>query len=164
MVAWRFLPEPERQRGEAWDDTVAVNLTAMFHASLEAHAHMVDGGRVGRVVNITSIFARRGSPLFRVAAYAATKGGVDNLTRQLAVEWAPEGITVNAIAPAWFPSDMTAGSLGKDGIEQKMASGNPMGRIGRPEELRSACLFLAAPASSYVTGTTVHVDGGYSAW
>ena len=89
---------------------------------------------------------------------------MENLTRQLAVEWAGEGITVNAIAPAWFPSEMTEGSLGTEAIVAKMGGACPMNRMGRAGELASACLFLAAPATSYVTGAVIPVDGGYSAW
>jgi NAD(P)-dependent dehydrogenase (short-subunit alcohol dehydrogenase family) len=118
----------------------------------------------GRIINVTSIFGRLGSSLFRVASYAASKGGAENLTRQLAVEWAREGITVNGIAPSWFPSEMTHESIVREDIEAKMASGNPMGRVGAEGELRTACLFLASPASSYVTGVVVPVDGGYTAW
>jgi gluconate 5-dehydrogenase len=125
---------------------------------------MIRGGRGGRIINISSIFGSHGSPLFRVAAYAASKSGMEGLTRQLAVEWANDGITVNAIAPGWFPSEMTEGSLKKAGIAERMGDACPMRRIGRPGELRTACLFLASPASSYVTGTIVRVDGGYAAW
>ncbi|MBI5506007.1 MAG: SDR family oxidoreductase [Deltaproteobacteria bacterium] len=153
----------EKQWPAEWDATVALNMSALFQCSLLAAAQMREAGG-GRIINVTSIFARLGSSLFRVASYAATKGGAENLTRQLAVEWAKDAITVNAIAPSWFASEMTHGSLEREGVEQRMASSNPMGRIGRSGELRSACLFLAAPSSSYVTGTTVAVDGGYSAW
>jgi len=154
----------EKQWPKDWDATMDLNLSALFQCSVLAATSMRAGGRHGRIINVTSIFGRLGSSLFRVAAYAASKGGAENLTKQLAVEWAVDGITVNAIAPAWFPSEMTEGGLAQGGIEEKMASGNPMGRIGESGELASACLFLAAPASSYVTGTTVLVDGGYSAW
>jgi len=153
----------EKQWPEDWDRTIDLNLTALFHCSLLAAASMRRRGG-GRIINISSIFGHLGSSLFRVSAYAASKGGVENLTRQLAVEWAIDGITVNAIAPAWFPSEMTAGSLEKESIVQRMSSGAPMQRMGMPGELRTACLFLAAPASSYVTGATIPVDGGYSAW
>lgn len=153
----------EKQWPGPWDQTLALNLTALFQCSLLAAAQMRQVGG-GRIINITSIFAHAGSPLFRVASYAASKGGAENLTRQLAVEWAKEGITVNAIAPAWFPTEMTHGSLSQAGIEERMASSNPMGRIGRSGELKSACVFLAAPGSSYVTGVTVPVDGGHGAW
>jgi gluconate 5-dehydrogenase len=154
----------ESQWPEQWDATVDLNLSALFHCSLLAAASMDRGGCGGRVINVSSIFGHLGSSLFRVAAYAATKGGVENLTRQLAVEWAGREITVNAIAPAWFPSEMTAGSLEKDAIVERMGGANPMQRIGRPGELATACLFLASPASSYVTGAIVPVDGGYSVW
>lgn len=153
----------EKQWPAEWDGTVALNMTAVFQCSLLAASSMRENGG-GRIINVTSIFARLGSSLFRVASYAASKGGAENLTRQLAVEWAKDGITVNAIAPSWFPSEMTHDSLVRGSIEEKMASGNPMGRVGAEGELRTACLFLASPASSYVTGTTVPVDGGYTAW
>ncbi|HYC57897.1 MAG TPA: SDR family oxidoreductase [Candidatus Binatia bacterium] len=154
----------EKQWPQDWDRTLALNLSALFQCSLAAAQQMRDGGCGGRIINVTSIFARLGSSLFRVASYAASKGGAENLTRQLAVEWARDGITVNAIAPAWFPSEMTHGSLEQDSIEERMASANPMGRIGATGELRTTCIFLAAPATSYVTGATIPVDGGYVAW
>ncbi len=154
----------ETQWPAAWDGTLELNLTASFHCCLLAAESMRRKGKGGRIINVASIFGHLGSSLFRVSAYAASKGGVENLTRQLAVEWAVDGITVNAIAPAWFPSEMTEGSLQREGIEQRMAAANPMGRIGRGGELETACLFLASPASSYVTGSVIAVDGGYSAW
>ncbi len=153
----------EKQWPQDWDRTIDVNLSALFHCSLLAARSMRNRGG-GRIINIASIFGHLGSSLFRVSAYAASKGGVENLTRQLAVEWAGDNITVNAIAPAWFPSEMTAGSLQKEGIVERMGNAAPMRRMGRPGELKTACLFLAAPASSYVTGAIVPVDGGYSAW
>jgi NAD(P)-dependent dehydrogenase (short-subunit alcohol dehydrogenase family) len=153
----------EKQWPAEWDRTVALNMTALFQCSLLAASSMRESGG-GRIINVTSIFGRLGSSLFRVASYAASKGGAENLTRQLAVEWARDGITVNGIAPSWFPSEMTHESIVRDDIEAKMASGNPMGRVGAQGELRTACLFLASPASSYVTGVVVPVDGGYTAW
>jgi len=153
----------EKQWPEQWDRTVELNMSALFQCCLLVAPQMKAAGG-GRILNITSIFGRLGSSLFRVAAYAASKGGAENLTRQLAVEWARDGITVNAIAPSWFPSEMTHDSIVQGSIEERMASGNPMGRIGAEGELRTACLFLASPASSYVTGAIVPVDGGYTAW
>lgn len=154
----------ETQWPEDWDRTLALNTTAVFQCSLLAAGQMKSSGAGGRIINVTSIFGSLGSSLFRVASYAASKGGAENLTRQLAVEWARDGITVNAIAPSWFPSEMTHESIVRGSIEQRMASGNPMGRIGAEGELRTACLFLASPATSYVTGAVVPVDGGYAAW
>jgi NAD(P)-dependent dehydrogenase (short-subunit alcohol dehydrogenase family) len=154
----------EKQWPEEWDRTVALNMSALFQCSLLAAASMREGGGGGRIINVTSIFGRLGSSLFRVASYAASKGGAENLTRQLAIEWARDGITVNAIAPSWFPSEMTHESIAQESIESRMASGNPMGRVGAEGELRTACLFLASPATSYVTGAVIPVDGGYTAW
>jgi len=154
----------EAQWPTAWQETIDTNLTALFHCSLLAAASMKRAGRGGRIINVSSIFGKLGSSLFRVSSYAASKGGVETLSRQLAVEWAADGITVNTIAPAWFPSEMTAGSLEHEGVERRMGEACPMNRMGRPGELRTACLFLASPASSYVTGATIPVDGGYSAW
>lgn len=154
----------ENQWPAAWQSTLDLNLTAAFHCSLLAKARMGRDSRFGRVINVSSIFGHLGSSLFRLSAYAASKGALENLTRQLAVEWAQDRVTVNAIAPAWFPSEMTAGSLEKGGIAEKMAAGCPLGRMGKPDELRAACLFLAGPGASYVTGTVLCVDGGYSAW
>jgi NAD(P)-dependent dehydrogenase (short-subunit alcohol dehydrogenase family) len=92
---------------------VELNLNAAFHCCLLARSRMRRDERHGRIINVSSIFGHLGSSMFRLSAYAASKGGIENLTRQLAVEWAAEGITVNAIAPAWFPSEMTAGSIEK---------------------------------------------------
>jgi NAD(P)-dependent dehydrogenase (short-subunit alcohol dehydrogenase family) len=154
----------ERQWPDAWNETLELNLNAAFHCALLARSRMRRDERQARIINVSSIFGHLGSSLFRLSAYAASKGAMENLTRQLAVEWAAEGITVNAIAPAWFPSEMTAASLVKAGVVEEMAAGSPLGRMGRPFEVRTACLFLAAPGSSYVTGAIVPVDGGYSAW
>jgi gluconate 5-dehydrogenase len=153
----------EKQWPDEWRSTLDLNLTALFHCCLLGATAMRKHG-YGRIINISSIFGDLGSSLFRVASYAASKGGVENLTRQLAVEWAGDGITVNAIAPAWFPSEMTAGSLDRQSIVDRMGDGAMLKRMGRPGELKTACLFLAAPASSYVTGSIIAVDGGYSAW
>ena len=154
----------EKQWPESWDDTLELNLSALFQCCLLAAASMDRGGAGGRIINIASIFGHQGSSLFRVSSYAASKGGVENLTRQLAVEWAARDITVNAIAPAWFPTEMTGGSLDKGDIAQRMGGATPLNRMGRPGELETACLFLASPASSYVTGAVIPVDGGYSVW
>ncbi len=153
----------ETQWPTAWHRTLELNLTAVFHCCLLAAAVMRRTGG-GRIINVSSIFGHLGSSLFRVSSYAASKGAVENLTRQLAVEWARDGITVNAIAPAWFATEMTSESLRKEGVAERMGEGCPMKRMGRPGELQSACLFLAGPGASYVTGTVISVDGGYSAW
>ncbi len=113
---------------------------------------------------MVSIYATVASSVYRLSAYAATKAGLANLTRQLAVEWAPYGILVNAIAPGWIPTEATEGGIAKAGNKERMEQFTPLGRLGTPEEIRGAVVFLASPASSYVTGAVLAVDGGYTAW
>jgi len=161
------LGRAERHAREKWDAALAVNLTAAFELSQLVGQRMIERGRGGRIIQITSLSGWLGNPVHRLVGYAASKGGLNSLTRQLAVEWAQHGITVNAIAPAYFPTEMTIDPrTGEVPPEQRerMETFTPMARLGRPGELESALLFLAAPASSYVTGVILPVDGGWSAW
>jgi NAD(P)-dependent dehydrogenase (short-subunit alcohol dehydrogenase family) len=113
---------------------------------------------------MVSIYANVASSVYRLSAYCATKAGLANLTRQLAVEWAPHNILVNAIAPGWIPTEATEGGMAKAGNKERMELFTPLGRLGKPEELRGAVIFLASEASSYVTGAVLSVDGGYQSW
>lgn len=143
---------------------VTVNLVAPFEIAREAARSMIAQGTGGSIVNIASIWGLAGIGVIRDAAYAASKGGVINLTRQLAAEWARAGVRVNAIAPAWFLSEMTADSMFSDESSVAwMRRNTPMGRTGEVHELDGALLFLASDASSYVTGVTLPVDGGWTA-
>jgi len=143
---------------------VAVNLEAPFELAREAARWMIANDTRGSVVNIASIWGMVGIGVIRDAAYAASKGGVINLTRQLAAEWARKGVRVNAIAPAWFLSEMTADSMFADESSVKwMERNTAMGRTGEEHELDGALLFLASDASTYVTGVTLPVDGGWTA-
>jgi NAD(P)-dependent dehydrogenase (short-subunit alcohol dehydrogenase family) len=150
-----------------WDQVVAINLTAAFVMSQQVARKMVERGEPGRIVHISSVLGRGASPIHNQVGYVAAKGGVDNLTRQLAVEWAPHGITVNAIAPGYFPTELTvdpdSGGLDAE-FEAAVRRLTPLGRPGKLGEIRSALLYLTAPASSYVTGSIVPVDGGWTAW
>jgi gluconate 5-dehydrogenase len=118
----------------------------------------------GRIVNVASIAGLRGFPADVVDAipYSASKGGVIALTRDLACKWAHHGIRVNALAPGWFPSDMSAGVLDDRG--SAIVDRIPLGRLGGPDDLKGAMAFLASQASDFVTGQTLIVDGGESAW
>ena len=147
-----------------WQRVVDVNLTGVFLCAREAAKAMIASGRGGRIINIASILGAVASEPVPAAAYAATKGAVVNLTRDLAVHWAPKGILVNAIGPAYFPSEMTAAFLALPEMRREIERRTPLGRIGRPEELKGAVVFFAADASSYVTGQTLYVDGGWTAW
>ncbi len=147
-----------------WQRVVDVNLTGVFLCAREAARAMIAAGRPGRIINIASILGSVASEPVPAAAYTATKGAVVNLTRDLAVHWAPHGILVNAIGPAYFPSEMTDAFLAVPELLQEIERRTPLGRIGRPEELKGAVVFFASDASSYVAGQTLYVDGGWTAW
>jgi len=142
---------------------VEVNLTGLFHVSQRCGREMLAAGRGGVVVNVASILGLVASAPVRQASYAATKGAVVNLTRELAVQWARKGIRVNAIAPGWFHSEMTAEMFDSDEGMAFIRRDAPMARPGESHELDGALLFLASDASSYVTGHTLVVDGGWTA-
>jgi NAD(P)-dependent dehydrogenase (short-subunit alcohol dehydrogenase family) len=154
----------ERLRRELWDATLAVNLTAPMMLAQRVAAGLIERRQPGRIINIASVLGAVGTGIYRLAAYTASKGALVNLTRQLAIEWAPHGVNVNAIAPGWIPTEATAGGLARPGNREKMEALTPMGRLGRPDEIGGAVIFLASPAASYVTGTLLPVDGGYLAW
>jgi NAD(P)-dependent dehydrogenase (short-subunit alcohol dehydrogenase family) len=154
----------ENLRRESWDEALAVNLTAPMMLSQRVARRLIDARRPGRIINMVSIYAAVASSVYRLSAYAASKAALANLTRQLAVEWAPHGILVNAIAPGWIPTEATEGGIAKRGNRERMEAFTPMARLGRAEEIRGAVIFLASAASSYVTGAVVAVDGGYTAW
>ena len=147
-----------------WDDALATNLTAPMMLAQRVARRLIERKKPGRIINMVSIYSLVASSIYRLSAYAATKAALANLTRQLAVEWAPHGILVNAIAPGWIPTEATEGGIAKAQNRERMERATPLGRLGRAEELRGAVIFLASAASSYVTGTIVSVDGGYASW
>ena len=159
------VPHPATdQPMEEFRRVLAVNLEAPFEIAREAAKSMIAAPRPGSIVNIASIWGLVGVGVIHDAAYAASKGAIVNLTRQLAAEWARRGVRVNTIAPAWFRSEMTEGTMfGDDDAEAWIRRNTPMGRAGDEHELDGALLFLASDASSYVTGVTLPVDGGWTA-
>ena len=143
--------------------TVELNLVAPFEAAREAARAMMSAGHGGSIVNIASLWGLVGVGQIPDAAYAASKGGLVNLTRELAAQWARSGVRVNAIAPGWFPSEMTAGRMfGDERSERWLRQRTPMGRGGEEHELDGALLFLASQASTFVTGQVLSVDGGWT--
>lgn len=139
-----------------------VNLKAPFLLSSLAARRMLEQGR-GSIVNIASMLGLVASSPVKNASYCATKGGLVNLTRELAAQWARRGVRVNALAPGWFPSEMTAEMVVDDSSIDFVKRTCPMARFGEPGELDGALLFLASDASTYVTGQVLAVDGGWTA-
>jgi len=141
-----------------------VNLVAPFALSTLTARTMIDAGRGGSIVNIGSVWAMGGIGQIPDAGYAASKGGLVSMTRELAAQWARKGIRVNTLAPGWFRSEMTEGSMFDDERSERwMFQRTPMGRGGEEHELDGALLFLASDASSFVTGAVLPVDGGWTA-
>ena len=152
--------QPQDLTAAQWDSVVDVNLRAAFLTSKEVYSHMVNAGG-GKVINIGSMYSLFGSDWG--APYAASKAGLIQLTKSLAVAWAKDNIQVNAVLPGWFVTDLTRGIPEADpdrydNINRRI----PTGRWGEPSELGGAAVFLASAASDYVTGATLTVDGGYS--
>ena len=145
---------------EEWTSILDTNLTGTLRACQIFGRHMLDRG-YGRIINIASLNSF--VALNEVAAYAASKAGVSSLTRSLAVEWSKKGVTVNAIAPGVFRTDLNAQLLDSTPRGQELLMRTPMGRFGRTEELIGAAVFLASDGASFVTGQTLVVDGGFLA-
>ncbi len=143
--------------------TVRVNLVAPFELAREAARAMVASNTRGSIVNVASIWGLVGVGQIPEAGYAASKGGLVNLTRELAAQWARRGVRVNCLAPGWFRTEMTEGRMfGDERAERWVRQRTPMGRGGDEHELDGALLFLASDASTFVTGQTLCVDGGWT--
>ncbi len=153
----------EEEPLEEFRKVIDVNLVAPFALSQHAARAMLDGGGGGAIVNVASVLGLVGVGQIPQAGYAASKGGIVNLTRELSAQWSRKGVRVNAIAPGWFESEMTADMFSEEGKGRDwVARRAPLGRHGREGELDGALLFLASEASSYVTGHVLAVDGGWT--
>ncbi len=144
---------------EDWDDVLTVNLRAAYELSQAFAKARIETARPGRIINIASMLSYQGG--IRVASYTASKHAIVGLTRALANELAPYGITVNAIAPGYMDTDNTAALRADTHRNAEILGRIPAGRWGQPQDLASAILFLASTASSYVTAVTLPVDGGW---
>ena len=152
--------QPQELTSAQWDSVMDVNLRGAFLASKEAYAQMVKAGG-GKVINVGSMYSIFGSDWG--SPYAASKGGLVQLTKSLAVAWAKDNIQVNAVLPGWIVTDLTRGIQDADPNRYDNISRRiPTGRWGEPSELAGAAVFLASTASDYVTGATLAIDGGYS--
>jgi 2-dehydro-3-deoxy-D-gluconate 5-dehydrogenase len=147
---------------EDWDAVVDVNLRGVFFSAQAAGAVMVRQGRGGKIVNIASIMGLVGSQ-YSGAAYCASKAGVVNLTRELALEWAPYNIQVNAVGPTYVLTPLTSSVLGAGEFRDFVLARQPNGKLATPEAVAEAVAFLASPGADMITGVCLPVDGGWTA-
>ncbi len=146
---------------EEWDRILATNLKGYFLVAQAVVPQMIERG-YGKVINMSSILGTVGLP--QQVAYASSKGGVDQLTKVMALEWAKSGVRVNAIGPTYFETELVAQLRDDPERFNFINERTPMGRWGYPPELEGIVIFLASPASDFITGQTIYIDGGWTAW
>jgi 2-dehydro-3-deoxy-D-gluconate 5-dehydrogenase len=151
---------PENYTPAEWNDVIETNLTGAFLCSHAAYPHMKQAGG-GKIINIGSMLSIFGAPF--AVAYAASKGGIVQMTKALACAWAKDNIQANAILPGWIDTPLTQ-SARKEiaGLNERVMARTPAGRWGTPSDFAGIAVFLASSASDFVTGTAIPVDGGYS--
>ena len=147
---------------EQFSNEINIDLFGTFKVARAVAKKAMIPAKYGRVINISSMYGLVGNKVAPASPYHAAKGGIVNLTRALAAEWGQKGITVNAISPGYFYTELTTDTLDSDFFQQNAKTMIPLERYGKEGELDTAALFLASPASSYVTGIVVPVDGGYT--
>lgn len=152
--------KPQEIAGDAWQRVLDINLNGTLFAAQAVYPHLVSAGG-GKIVTIGSMMSIFGSA--QSASYAASKGAVVALTRSLAVAWAKDNIQVNAILPGWLVTDIVAGAkAARPEFDAAIVARTPARRWGQPDDMAGTAVFLCSPASDFVTGTTIAVDGGYS--
>ncbi len=155
-----YYQSAEKVSTKQWQEIIDVNLSGVFICSRIFGDAMAKQQR-GSIINISSIAGHVGLP--KTAAYCAAKGGVELMTKSLALDWAIKGVRVNCIAPGYFNTDLTSGLRDNDVLSKRLLDATPMARFGRPEEVAGAAVFLASNAASYITGQTIMIDGGWTA-
>lgn len=147
---------------EKWRMVMDTNATGTFLMSREVAGYWIKNGRGGKIISISSMAGLHGGDpdVMMTAGYHASKGAIIALTRELASEWGPKGINVNAVAPGFFPSRMSQGVIEKAGGTDAIAARTPLKRIGGDDDLKGVVLFLASAASAHITGHVIPVDGG----
>jgi 2-deoxy-D-gluconate 3-dehydrogenase len=151
---------PQELSEAEWQAVIDTNLSGAFRCAQAVYPYMKTAGR-GKIVNIASMYATFGAPM--VAAYAASKGGIVQLTKSLATAWAENHIQVNCIVPGWLDTDLTRAARREvEGLHEAVLNRTPAGRWGTPEDMAGVAVFLASDASNFVTGACIPVDGGYS--
>jgi 2-deoxy-D-gluconate 3-dehydrogenase len=152
--------QPQDLTEVEWHHVLDTNLTSAFLCSQAAYPAMVKGGG-GKMINIGSMMSLFGAPF--ATAYAASKGGIVQMTRAMATAWAKDNIQVNAVLPGWIDTDLTRRAREQvDGLQDSVQKRTPTGRWGVPADMAGVAAFLASPASDFVTGTAIPVDGGFS--
>lgn len=146
-----------------WERVVSVNMTGVFLCARTAARHMIAAKRDGSIINVASIMGLSGGGLYPNISYQTTKGAVVNMTRALAVEWAPHGIRVNAVAPTYVRTPFIAPLLAQPELVAKIEAMTPLGRLAEPDDVAAAILFLSSRAAAMITGHTLPVDGGFLA-
>jgi len=146
-----------------WDKVIAVNMTGTFLCARSAARHMIAGGRGGAIVNVASIMGLSGGGLYPNISYQTSKGAVINMTRALAIEWAPHEIRVNAVAPTYVRTQLTAPLFENPKMVAKIESMTPLKRLAEPQDVAAAIAFLASPAAAMITGHVLPIDGGFLA-
>jgi 2-dehydro-3-deoxy-D-gluconate 5-dehydrogenase len=151
---------PQELTAQDWHLVLDTNLTSAFLCSQAAHPHMLRAGG-GKIINIGSMMSIFGMPF--ATAYAASKGGIVQMTRAMATAWAKDNIQVNAILPGWIDTELTRNARQQiSGLHEKVLARTPAQRWGTPDDFAGIAIFLGSPASDFITGTAIPVDGGYS--
>ncbi len=158
------VADAEAMTRDEWQSVIDTNLTALFFCAQSAAGQMLRQGS-GKIINIASMYGISASSYVSQASYVTSKAGVLGLTRELAVEWAPRGVQVVALAPGFFRSDQTIWAFEQNKeLGEKLLAKVPMGRMGKLEELEGTIVYLASSASDYMTGQALILDGGFLSW